>query len=87
MLHGPDITITYPKSGDTVNEKIFTITGNTKNVTHIKINGKEITMDTSGKFSETLVSPNGYGIILVEAKNRFGKTVKKQITFIGNQSA
>ncbi len=86
ILSGPEIIINSPKDGSTLQETLFTVSGSTKNVTHMSINGKKITMNTDGKFSETLITPDGYGIILIEGKNRFGKTTKKRITFIGTST-
>jgi len=83
LLHGPTLTVLSPKPGDTVTETLVEITGNTENVNQVSINGKIVTMNTTGEFTKKLVTPNGYGVILVEAKNRFGHHTEQRIEFVG----
>ncbi len=83
LIQGPSLTVFSPLPGETITTKLIEITGNTKNVNNVSVNGKIITMNTDGAFSEKMITPNGYGYILIEAKNRFGHTTKKRIKFVG----
>jgi len=83
LIHGPTLMVTSPRHGETISTVLMAINGKTENVTHVSVNGQPITMDTSGTFDETLVTPEGYGVILVEAKNRFGRRQEQRIEFIG----
>jgi len=83
LIHGPTLIVLSPLPGETISGKLMSVTGNTQHVTHVQVNGKSVTIDISGKFSETLVTPEGYGTILVEAKDRFGGHVAKKIDFFG----
>ncbi len=84
LIRGPELVLLSPAPNETITSTLMEVKGKTKNVTDIKINGQTITMNTNGDFSERLITPNGYGIILVEVKNRFGQRTKKQIKIIGN---
>ncbi len=84
LISGPQLVLLSPTPNETIHTTLMEVKGGTKNVTDIKINGQTITMNTNGDFSEKLITPDGYGIILVEAKNRFGQYAKRQIKIIGN---
>lgn len=84
LIDGPLLTVTSPQDGGTVTSTLVSVQGNTKHVTHVQINGRPVTMDTEGTFHEKLVTPHGYGVILVEAKNRFGHLQTQRIEFYGN---
>ncbi|HCC05272.1 TPA: hypothetical protein DEP58_03115 [Patescibacteria group bacterium] len=83
LIHGPTLMVSSPRHGETISTVLMAINGKTENVTHVSVNGQPITMDTSGTFDETFVTPEGYGVILVEAKNRFGRHQEQRIEFIG----
>jgi hypothetical protein len=87
LIHGPVLTLTSPRPGETVTDTLMEISGKTENVTHVSINGQPVTMDISGTFTEKRITPNGYGVILVEAKDRFGHTTKEYLTFLGEPSS
>lgn len=84
LIHGPTLTISSPRPGETVTSVLLNVRGKTENVTHVSINGQPITMDITGAFSENLITPSGYGVILVEATNRFGRHREERIEFNGN---
>jgi hypothetical protein len=83
LIHGPILTIESPQQGATVTSTLFEIRGTTRNVTHVEINGQPITMDTEGTFRETLITPHGYGLLLIEATNRFGHHKTERVEFYG----
>ena len=83
LIHGPTLIVSSPRPGETVSTVLMVIQGKTENVTHVSVNGQPVTMDTNGTFDETFVTPEGYGVILVEAKNRFGRHQEQRIEFIG----
>jgi len=83
LIHGPTLTVTSPLPGETITDTLMEIQGNTENVTHISINGQPVTMDVSGSFNVKRVTPNGYGTVLIEAKDRFGHTTSEYFSFLG----
>jgi hypothetical protein len=84
LIEGPTLNVHSPTSGETVTGELLEVRGDTKNVTHVHVNGRPVLLDTKGTFSEKLATPEGYGVILVEAQNRFGHTIEEQIEFYGD---
>lgn len=73
FLRGPliELTDTYT----TVHyEQEHVITGQAHNIVRLTVNGKEITTSATGAFNHTVILENGYGVILLEAWDRFGRT-------------
>jgi len=83
LIHGPSLVVDSPQPGETVMEVMMYVQGSTENVTHLSINGRPVTMGLDGSFNEPLVTPGGYGVVLVEAEDRFGRTTKQTIEFVG----
>lgn len=63
-------------------ESIIKITGKAKNAINIKINGREISIDQKGNFSETLALSLGYNLINIIAKDKFGNVDEKNYQLI-----
>jgi hypothetical protein len=74
LIVGPILVVETPTPGATLEGPLFEIRGNARNVTRVRINGHQITTDLSGAFVETRVTPDGIGVLLIEAENRFGRT-------------
>ncbi|OGI73794.1 hypothetical protein A3D42_03190 [Candidatus Nomurabacteria bacterium RIFCSPHIGHO2_02_FULL_41_18] len=58
--------------GEGEESNIVKITGRAKNAKMIILNGREISIDQAGNWSETLVLLSGYNIITVWAEDKFG---------------
>ena len=77
LIVGAKIIVNYPSDGDTVASTTFEISGQVIRAKEIKIQGKPVTIDTEGNFSETLVASLPYTIIVLEATDKYdGKIVK-----------
>jgi len=83
LIAGPELTVTSPRPGETVEGPVYSVRGSAHNISRVRINGRAITTDLSGKFEETLVTPDGYGVLLVEAENRLGKYTSTRVEFVG----
>ncbi len=83
LIDGPRLTVSFPESGGTVSGETLVVSGHTQNVTHVYINGTPATMDVSGNYEKTLITPDGYGIVLIEAENRFGRRAEERVEFFG----
>ena len=83
LMRGPILTINSPKGGELIEQELFEVTGTTENVTHVFLNGRPVPLTTKGTFTETLVTPDGYGVLLVEAENRFGHHRQERIEIFG----
>lgn len=83
LMQGPTLLLSSPQNGAHIEDELFEVTGTTKNVTHVFLNGRAVQLTTEGEFTETLITPNGYGVLLVEAENRFGRKQQKRIEIFG----
>ncbi len=83
LMLGPVLTVTHPQPGDTLTDTLLSVDGRAENVTRVRIDGRPIALDGSGAFSETLVTPEGYSTIVIEAENRFGQRTRNVVEFVG----
>ena len=80
LIYGPQIILTSPKNNDTLNGSgLIKVTGSTKNVSFLSLDGRQIFTDTNGNFNENLVLLPGYNIITLGATGRYGKEVTKKL--------
>jgi hypothetical protein len=88
LILGPSITL--HDTGTTVHqERTIPLTGTTRNITKLTVNGKEIHTDAMGAFSHTLVLENGYSIVQLTAEDRFGRStsVTKAYVYVPTDTA
>ena len=79
FLMGPVITIYSPQDGDEVGVSTFEVTGKVERAREIRLQGRLITIDTTGVFKETLVTHAPYTILVLEATDTYGKKVQKTL--------
>lgn len=58
-------------------ESVQKITGNAKNAIKLTINGREISIDQEGNFSEDIALLLGYNILEIRAEDKFGHIDEK----------
>lgn len=63
---------TTVQSGGQVSDSIMHVTGNAKNAINLTINGREVSIDQSGNFNETIALLSGYNVIDIRAEDKFG---------------
>ncbi|MBI3888166.1 hypothetical protein HY311_00010 [Candidatus Nomurabacteria bacterium] len=61
----------------TVTESITKVTGNAKNAIKLVLDGREISVDQQGNFSEMIALLPGYNIIDIRAQDKFGYVDEK----------
>ena len=86
FLRGPQITITSPEDGKTLEESVVIIEGVAQNVAYISLNDLAIFVDSQGNFREKLLLLPGYNILTVKAEDRFGKKVEKTLELVYKES-
>lgn len=59
---------------------LFSLKGNAAHATFISINGREIFIQKNGDFEEKIALPEGYSVITLFARNKFGKDREKSIS-------
>lgn len=82
LITGPQITLESPIS--TLQEtKTVIVRGHTQNITELTLNGKVIHTNEAGYFDELLVLPDGYTIMTLHAKDRYGRktTLSKPLVY------
>jgi hypothetical protein len=82
LIAGPSITVYAPHDGDYVASTTFEVSGLVKRATIIRLQGRPITIDTEGRFTETLVAQYPYTILVLEAEDAYGETVTKTLQVI-----
>ncbi len=73
MIYGPKIVITGPADGIALSESLVTVRGTVANAALIHLNGRKIFTDAKGAFTEDILLQDGYNIISLSARDRFGK--------------
>ncbi len=81
-LQGPVLTIDEPLSGSLSTTSLIALHGTAKNVAFLTLNGRQIFTDELGRFSESLLLSEGYSIMTLEAKDRFGHTKTKKLELV-----
>ncbi len=77
FLLGPKITINNPQNGQVFTKPDIEIGGQVSNISLLYLNGRQIFTDKNGNFKETLLLANGYNIVELMAKDKFGREIKK----------
>ncbi|OHA20488.1 MAG: hypothetical protein A2849_00630 [Candidatus Taylorbacteria bacterium RIFCSPHIGHO2_01_FULL_51_15] len=81
-LRGPVLTISEPLNGATSTTSLVTLRGTSKNISFLTLNGRQIFTDEQGRFEESLLLEEGYSIMTLEAKDRFGHTEIKRLELV-----
>ncbi len=79
LLMGPSLSVSDPwEEGATV------IKGETARVSFLEINGEAVSLKEDGSFEVRRAFPAGYTDLVIVARDRFGREIRKHITFITN---
>ena len=81
-LRGPVIMIDEPINGSSSTTSLVSLRGSARNISFLTLNGRQIFTDEQGRFSESLLLQNGYSIMTLEAKDRFGHIVEKRLELV-----
>ena len=81
-LRGPVIVIEEPLNGASSTTSLVSLQGHARNVSFLTLNGRQIFTDEKGIFRESLLLEDGYNIMTLEAKDRFGHTVEKRLELV-----
>ncbi len=81
LIVGPILTFT--NDAELVqNNRIVDVTGIAFNITEITVNDRPISTDERGNFSESIVLENGYTIIRIAARDRYGRETSIERTHV-----
>jgi hypothetical protein len=79
LLIGPQIWITSPRDGQTVENSLVTIEGRAKNIAWMSLNDRPIFTDENGLWSEKLAVSEGISIMTLKARDRFGREIEERV--------
>ncbi len=82
LIFGIKIKNVNIADGMKIENKVLEINGNAKNAKNLTLNGREISVDQKGNFSETAILLTGYNIINIQAKDKFGYIDEKNYKLI-----
>jgi hypothetical protein len=74
------------QAGATYTNNIINLTGNAKNAIKLVLDGREISVDQKGNFSETIALLPGYNIIDIRAQDKFGYVDEKNYKLMLTQA-
>ena len=82
LILGPQVWITNPRDGQTVEDPIVVLEGRANNIAWISLNDHQIFTDEEGKWIEKLIVSSGISIMTVKARDRFGRETKKSVQIV-----
>ncbi|MCX6757008.1 MAG: hypothetical protein NTW35_02565 [Candidatus Nomurabacteria bacterium] len=82
LLTGPNIKILNLTDGATVASTTFQVSGIVKRAKEITLQGKPITINDKGNFTETLVATYPYTILVLVATDKYGAVETKTLRVI-----
>lgn len=81
LIEGPTVTLS-PEPDIIHHERQIVLAGVAENITAITLNGRSIMTSETGVFNEPIVLENGYTVIRIEARDRFGRTAAVERSFV-----
>ena len=82
LIFGVKIRNVNIVDGARVTESVLEVKGNAKNGTFVALNGREISVDETGNFDETIALLSGYNIVEIKAKDKFDYIDEKNYKII-----
>lgn len=82
LITGPSIKILNLQDGSTVASTTFQISGIVTHAKEITLQGKPITIDNNGNFTETLVATYPYTILVLVVTDKYGTTETKTLRVV-----
>lgn len=81
LIQGPRVTL-ISEPGIIQHERQITLEGVAVNITAISVNGRPIVTSEVGVFKEPIVLENGYTVVRIDARDRFGRTTSLERPFV-----
>ncbi len=82
FLRGPILTVDQPENGITLISPLTEISGTARNISFLSLDGRTIFTDKNGNWNEKQLLSDGYNIIEIDAKDRFGREIKKTLQLV-----
>lgn len=79
LMRGPMVTV--EAAADSSGEIAY-IQGEARNIAFLTFNGREIYTDMNGRYSEKVLLSEGYNIVKLAAKDKFGRIVERTVELV-----
>lgn len=79
LLFGIRISISDIKDGQTLTEPVLALSGVAHHAVFVEVNQKQVPVAQDGAWNTSLALGAGHNIIVASARDKFGKTVSKEI--------
>ncbi|MCC6198934.1 hypothetical protein IT401_01865 [Candidatus Nomurabacteria bacterium] len=73
ILFGTPLSVQIASDGTTLNDGFLPFSGNAGHARTLSVNGRPLTIDREGNFSDGLLLSPGYNVVEVASENQFGK--------------
>lgn len=83
FLEGPSLKV----SASTPLDEPTSVRGVTKRVSFLEVNGEAIPIGEDGAFTAERTYPTGYTAVTVTARDRFGRTITKTLSFLVEENS
>jgi hypothetical protein len=81
-ISGPEIIILTPENGSTIASSTVSIQGQALRIQDITMNNRPILVDEQGNFKESVLLFRGYNVVLIYAKDKFGRTTEYKMELV-----
>ena len=80
LIFGINLDISGIQNNETTSTSTIDLTGVAYHATEITVNDRTVSVEEDGAWHDTIALLNGYNIIKVSAKDKFGRTISKVFT-------
>jgi len=87
LFFGTKFSINSAPNGSTLREDFLPISGVAKHALSLEINGRIVSVDPNGFFSDGALLSPGYNIIEIKQKDRFGKEQQKTLHLVAQPTS
>ena len=87
LLFGAPLTITTASNGATLTDGYLPVSGKATHARDVRINGRLVTIDREGNFSDAVLLSPGYNVITVASRDQFGKEAVKTYHLVLDESS
>lgn len=84
LITGPIITLSEPLPA-VISTSTFMVRGKAENIVSLSLNGRPIFTTDEGTFEEVVTLTEGYTILTIEAKDRYGNTERLEHNIVRAQ--
>lgn len=79
LTQGPEIILDLKEDVFTSEEELVSIAGRAERINELTVNGRPVLVTEDGTFYEEFLLSRGYNRVLLEAKDKAGRTTEKEV--------